>query len=423
MSSPTPVACSGKDAVPAVPASWTMAAEGAMSASGTDDKAKCLEDQFNLHFPEGSAVHMVPEKAVEQDTSMAQAEKELEADPTVAVFKAAIEKCYVDLRIGAIGNRWQRDLASNPQLKIEYKNVGKSYEKQRQFRLSWAKDFYNSKVMEKVAEEKEVKRDSIKGEYLPPTVIYRREGKDEAALQATVNIINDCIKHAAAGETLGGRPYIKYNSRSKRNELLYTSSSFDDSYEVSMVKRTTWSTSSGSAVETAAGRALEGSPATPTPTPGIGVRPAGTTGKPDKKRGRGKDEGNDDGKTSKKPKNEDLKNGFVQLEKLKKKFAQITGRASSLMSMVTTQQEWLWASSPLIINGVTEARIKVDAFANSSTFWQQWAVQEGFRGFALKTYKESAILNEIDRIDTFSSDLDKLDQKVMEVTNMHNARG
>ena len=63
--------------------------------------------------------------------------------------------------------------------------------------------------------------DEDDGTYEPFAAIFREEGKDESAFEATENYVGECFSRHADGKTVNGRPYVLFNDMTKRVEFLY----------------------------------------------------------------------------------------------------------------------------------------------------------------------------------------------------------
>ena len=353
---------------------WMAAAKGAVEATGLDDEARAqsLEQLTKAHFGPDHPIHNK-----RSNTDKSEDDDGGDGDAEHAAFREAVKTGTFDMR-KTVGFKWAKALEADPDLKLAYKAVGKAYSKQREFRQNWAKGVYNDKVQERSIKKENSQRSLQKGEYLPVTVIFKREGKDSAALVATQHYIADCIRKAEKGETANGKPFIAWNSMTKRNEFYYLKESHEDIYTETMTQQSKWKMNAY-AHSASAGTSGSAAPSVTTPAaaPSIVSTPSEQKAAPKKKANKNKapaDEKTTD-PPAKKQKNASA-GKFAALDKLKKKWSSVTGAARNVLQLSVTQSGWMWASSPLVVNPLKEAQEVVDKFLNGEEFWRQWMVQD-----------------------------------------------
>ena len=197
---------------PASPA-WAATSEAIVaSGKGDEERLADLEKELVKVLPSLPAAPAAAASA-ESETGAAKEEKLLRGMMAAGTVPTDTKS--------AAGVMWRHALVDHPELAREYKGVGKSYAAQRKFRLAWANKKLAEVTEEKVEEEGEQAEDVMGGQYLPMNVIWREEGKDAAAVVATLNYVNKCVQYQTEGKLVKGRPWIEFNQMTGRNEFLY----------------------------------------------------------------------------------------------------------------------------------------------------------------------------------------------------------
>ena len=222
-------------------AAWAAKADGIAGAGGdAGARMKAIEKDL-------SAIGEVSEAATRTGPA-AEAPATTAEDSLVEKLKEAIDAGNLKTDSQA-GRLWRAALRAEPDLAADYKKTGKSYEKQRLFRVKWAKAKYADLVEKKTEEEGQENEDSVNGIYYPLGRIFTEEGGDESAVQATLNYAKECVRLLKEGVTVRGSAFIAWNRFTKRNEFLYLTKTMRDSVFQKHSHSRTWSSgSSGSAV-------------------------------------------------------------------------------------------------------------------------------------------------------------------------------
>ena len=177
-----------------------------------------MESKFNELSKNDAMAPIVPPTS-QAATEESEGSKE---DAQLGEVNEAIRKGGTfNMQLGECKNLWQQALKDHPELKEQFKALGRGYTQQRQFKLQWLEK--TKTHLETVAKriQQQVSSDSVDGIYLPISRIYKEEGKDQAAMTATRNYVNHAVAMYRTGKQVGGRPMILWNSMTERNEFLY----------------------------------------------------------------------------------------------------------------------------------------------------------------------------------------------------------
>ena len=121
-----------------------------------------------------------------------------------------------------VGNWWQAQLKSDPDLKAEHDSFGKDTKRKRNLREKKIQERLDHLEEEYMEEEIEEGGQELQGVYLPFSRIWQEEGKDEEALVAAREYVKTVVEMHKQGEKGPKKqPWCKSNSFTKRVEYLY----------------------------------------------------------------------------------------------------------------------------------------------------------------------------------------------------------
>ena len=395
------------------PASWTQGCAATIASGvGAAEQVEALNGLFDQAYPGvAAAAAEAAEKASGADDASGPAE-----DPQLQKLRQAAQEGF-ELK-SSVGSAWAKALKKCAELRQDYINVGKSYKAQRDFRQQWAANNYQLKLEQKRKTQITTSEDALAGTYEPMQVIWEREGKDSGAITATLNYVNECIARTQKGELNKQRPWVAWNSFTKRHEFLYVKRSCRDSFAEQWEMRTQWVQRPGNnAASSNQQQSAED------PPPGAGN---GQNGQAGGKRGRQPQQNNNDDNPPAPPpppkKTKNFNEDFARAQKLKAQMNAASASAVDLMGVITTQACWAWANNPATLGALSAAKDAVDKFKNISDFFKAWVVQEKFAPYARKAFDEETLKAEFVRLSKLAKALSALEVEVTTIKAMHNAR-
>jgi len=386
-------------------------------------------------------------------------------DAGIAMWKIAKDGGF-KIDNSTVGMAWTYALLKDPVLKNNYASQGKSRDAQRNFRQQWAATMFEQKVQEKVQEITNSEVDEIAGAYLPVTQIWKNEGKDVAAITATANVLEEIARRQRLyelGDPEGGsRPWVKYDTFSKRNKYLYLSEKCSDTFRKARTVRVTTtpgtgSTSGAAAVDTPPPKRIRitekqtpGSPATPAPArvpaaplatlapalaDGIGAKGGATGGA---KGGTGAKSGTDGkGGTGAKRGGKGAARGnanatdaaykvfdtdFRAWDRLKLKLATSTTKASDVVHVIENDEKLSQLNTPVVLTPVKVALSSINSLKLSSNFIKAWTTEPKFHDYAKKSYSPQQIMTEKDTMSKLEGMIKTLDKEVTVLVGMKACR-
>ena len=246
--------------------------------------------------------------------------------------------------------------------------------------------------------------------------------------------------------TLGGRPYVCFNTMTKRNEFLFVKSGFADSHDQQFEMQTTAMGPSSSALVPGAAAAVtrEREVATGPTTPALitGAKEAGraekgargkqgsnpTASAPPAKKPKttkGDNPENDTDANAKKAKLQQRKKDLSDLMKLRGRMASACAKANDVVGMVTTQPGMRRLNTPAFLEAITTAKNKIEQFKNSSAFYRALSIQEDFPQYAKRVFSDEDMDSEMPRRAQLAADVTNLELEtefIMETYNAYNAK-
>ena len=299
---------------------------------------------------------------------------------------------------GVVGKHW-KVAKEDPKLRSQCDALGKSYSKQRAFRMQWLQDEYDSIIASRVRTEEECQVHENQGTYEPFDIIVDKEGGPQRpqAIAAALSYTLSCVKFHEAGQRAGdknGAPWVMLNEMTSRWEFLYLKKGFKDwfssSWKLTKEHRCTIPTARSSnepaphaavqdkpepAGQSEEPGALGGEPGTPAknakppkkncpqpnnpepkdPQPNDPKPKAKAAGTPNGKRSK-PTEGGDNADPAKKVKKEQDE-FFRILRKMRSDMGVALGIAGDVRRAVATDPTWSWAQGP-----VSEPLVKAQRF-------------------------------------------------------------
>jgi hypothetical protein len=302
-----------------------------------------------------------------------------------------------DLR-GKVGGWWTKAGKENPKMLTDYKNVGRSYQKQREFRARWVADELQKVQHERVTTAESVDRDGVEGFYKPIRVIIRDEGDDHSAVLAAFNIVAQCVEHFNRGSLYKNRPLIRWNSWSKRYEYAHLRFGFNSDFRQGW-KEVNTEAKGVDAEQVAVVDALAGVPETPvkikagqasSSKPEVADKKASADDKRKAKGGgapaapppkKSKKAGGHEGgelspeETKKKMMRKHSEDKWKEMSNIKTAYANAIANHQTLVDRVANDHAWHWAASDMDPD-IKEKRQHLDHCIVSSDFFKALAVQD-----------------------------------------------
>jgi hypothetical protein len=307
--------------------------------------------------------------------------------------------------------------------------------------------------------------DALEGEYLPITMIFKKEGGDSSAITATANVLEEIARHQTlfvAGKPEGGsHPWVKYDVFSKRNKYLYLSEKCSDSFRrtrtfrntsLSMVAPRSPAALSRKA-ETAAeaptekrrrlnGKSADGAlDVAPVPPPsktsagddtlpraatrrsgGDRAAPARKSTPTTKGEGARGDGGGAGGGGSSGMSYKDFTADFKSWDRLKLVLATTTTQASDILHVIENDATHSQLNTPVVLTPVKVALSTINDFKLSSGFIKAWVTEPKFQDYAKKAYSPKQITTERETMAKLAGMIKILDKEVTVLLGMKACR-
>ena len=264
-------------------------------------------------------------------------------------------------------------------------------------------------------------------EYLPIKKIWDQEGQDEDAAAATMNYVLTAVSMNNANKTLNGRPYLKFNTWTRRWEVLYTRNLYSETFQQQWQKSVIESAASGGG-QTARSAAISGS--TPAAQeqqvlPDVPAKQAKMEGKPKKAKTPPTVEERaaaDAAKAATAAKKKLVDGQFNKAKSLK---VRADGAQSSYvepMSAVDLDPDWAWLKNEESQKDLRDAKIGLDSFKKESPFWACWARQQNFAAHAKQHFTADIIDAQLKELNQLEKLIERLEKEARRLTAMQNAR-
>ena len=403
------------------------------------DFIKIFEDEklFNKIFPaaaknQDEIPDIVAEDAKNLDSLVEEhvADFELDGkkDGLEHEMSDSISKGSFDLR-GKLGRLWTSSLKKDPHMKESYLALGKSYNKQREFRKEWLKDEHHGLVKQRLMRESLKDEDETEGTYEPFSIIVQREGGDAPALTASRNYVFECVRLARSQKTCNGRPWLSWNQFTKRVDILYLKKKYRNIMSQAWMTETKQQKRKGDD-DKGGNEGIEKSARTEPKTPDKG-------GDEVIEKTEKKEENEKAGSIEKKPKKgkrvnvepKPEKSGKTELNKhlskavaVKARLLRASGAATDVFGLIASDSKWSWANHDAVLGGIRASRNSLEEFKTSSPFAKAWTVEEKFPEFAKKTWSSSEIAVGIEAIMSMEPAIAQLEKEVTALKQMHSVR-
>ena len=379
---------------------------------------KCSNDEAALAEFFLVNTHMQQVRSAESHASSEPAEDESEWTPKMLKFKAAIDAGEFKMKT-PLGQDFQRAKAQDADLRRRYDKVGSNRDAQEAFRLKWARtELQNMKTVIMEQTDKHNSYENVDGHYRTFGRIVVEQGNDEAAYVGALNVVQACMEDFAAGRTFRGKPYIKYDVRSKRVRYL----DIDESVGVGVSRE--YKLTNRQEQDEGDGAAL-GDPA-PSGHPSKGCKrqlgaPTPTKPKAQKASADGTSEGQGKADDAEKSQRKTITKTLQAVEKTKKDAMIAMQICADLIQSIATNPEWSWANSPQNLKKLREQRQEVEQFKDTSDFWKQAFMQEKFAQYAKKNFEDNVIASEGARASELDSRVTALHAESDRIKRMHAA--
>ena len=224
---------------------------------------------------------------------------------------------------------------------------------------------------------------------MPVSCIVREEGGDEAAVKAAANYVTQAIRCHKEGKTLNGRPYVQWNSWTKRYEFLYVGKEYRGSFSQRWQETRTMDvdTTSASAAKAKMPTLKPESPpaiadVTPSPTPKAKAKHRANKPRPDPS-----DPENKSSHDAARRKEADSK--LAKARVAKTRFVVAQSSCTELLELCRSSPDWQWCSQDLQ-QALVSAKHEIDAFKAGSSFWSEWSLHENFTARATNAVMASS---------------------------------
>jgi len=272
-----------------------------------------------------------------------------------------------DLRIGPVAKMWNKWL-QDPEHQKEYRDVGRGYDKQRQFRIRWAQlQFQNYKHNGKQSETRS-RGENERGTYESLKRIEALENDVEAA----ANYVQACKDLHARGIKFEDQEFVHDNMMTLRTEYLYLKTEFRRTMLQMWQDEMEWDQTPGGGGSSAPRQAL--AIETPPPVPrsknpeaklALQAKPSKPT---DSERAvTGTDDGGDPSPKTRSPAETEL----FKLRSLKDRWMKATAEAKSLKTTIETVPSWERFKPPTALATALQA---LEDVRKINDFFQQWCV-------------------------------------------------
>ena len=399
--------CFGKK-MPPIPPTWRDEGKQAMQA------VQVSMDSVGLFAPQQ------PRPDADSDGNATAEEVDLQAAAASGRF---------DMR-GSVGRMWNKAKESDPELAEAYKMVGKSYDAQRNFRHKWAEQKHQEVKAERLKREVSELEDEDIGDYVPFTVLWQREGGDEAAFMAAKNYLVSALRLHNSGQTISKRPWLNYNNMTKRMEILHVKKRFTIRMREMWERRTSEvavGNASGGSTASASGGSTAGASGGSTAGASGGLTAVARADPPQKKHRQSVKTGQ--AAAAKPAQNGTDTEGELATLVAKSKMlkASVLGAMSSandLILLIENQIEWAWANNEVLKKPIHGLMGEIRTFQVSSQFWKDWVVTD-VKKWALvvqKSYINKVALQELRSMDSLESFVKDLNMHCSQLKSMHAAR-
>ena len=327
------------------------------------------------------------------------------------LLEEALKTGSFDLR-GAVGRAWAAEKKLNKVLAKQYEELGKSYERQRAFRLQWAKQRKSELRKRRYETHEQSLSDNTECEYLSFLRVWEMEGKDVAGLEATKNYWISAMQLWSKGVTLHGKEHLKLNVRTKRPEVLYVRE------KITFSETHRW------------GMTQEQHSDPPDDNDGGPDGQTNTPNQPNNQGTKNKLPPGEPGNGGKVPKidpvveqtRKKLRERLQKADKIKGAMNAACSSAEDLLGIIAKDQEWSWANNEHALRELRGARSAIVTFKESSSFYRDWTVSDSFASLVKKKYKDDDAMAELSRLGEIDKKVATLSREVACLKRMHLAR-
>ena len=347
---------------------------------------------------------------------------------------------------GNAANFFNSALKLDVKLKADYASLGKSYEKQRAFRLKWAATRYENLVQERTTEEEQWDLSQVDGEYVTFSRLVQREGGDPPALECAKTFARNAVILWQKGNTFHGHPWVKWdrmrggavvlhyrervqNGHSKRFRTEVKESGGPK--KLRCAEASSSSTPRPAEVKTGKPepRPAEDKDATPLPRPAEDLAAIGGT-PPNPPKPAVAAAGQEPGAGVVEPKSttpresadkelsKRLSKALARAGLLKKELGCAVQEGADLLALVAGSSEWAWCNSDCLLSKLRDYLKRIEAYKASNSFWQAWQEKENFSAYARKKFDPHFIIAEVGKADHGDGSLKSLGDKVKSETAM-----
>jgi hypothetical protein len=266
----------------------------------------------------------------------------------------------------------------------EYRELGRSYKAQREFRLRWASNELQKRSETRVQEQTREETEDEAGSYMGLSVIEDAEKCTKAAAAYK----ESCVEMHKMGILFRNQPMVRWNNMTKREEYLYIKATFRSSLNNLWKHRVEWGDADAEQ-QPAPPAIAEAAPEVETPqkqkeAKAAGIKEAkaaGKGGKPPKEVSP-----NDKSKKGKCPLDAELNS----LRIMKQKWNTALTEASHLLDTIVTNEAWKDLRPATVL---TQARDQLLSFRTKTEFWEFASLHDTNKIKA--RFSENAIFDEL----------------------------
>lgn len=334
------------------------------------------------------------------------------------LLKAALDAGKIEMR-SSTGQWFYKELKLDEKLKADYASLGKSYDKQREFRLKYAATRYNLLQQTRTKREETFDLSKVDAEYCTFGRMVQREGGDPPAFETSKTFVRNAMQLWQQGKTFHGHPWVKHDPMRGGAVVLHYRETVCNGSKKSWELATTETT---------------GVPATGT-NGTVSATDTTATGNPETRENFEKNTGkNKNGKRTKQdPKQEQDPKRFKEEEEekaLKKRFAAAISKANALkaavlkssqagadvLTLVAQNPEWAWCNNEALLAGLREAMAAVGTYKKSNAFWKAWTVEENLFAYARKHFAMDYVIAQVTQAEAGEHSLKDLHDRVVKET-------
>jgi hypothetical protein len=254
----------------------------------------------------------------------------------------------------------------------------------------------------------------------------KEEGGGDTGIEAAANYVTEAVRRFKLNETLNSKPYVLFNSWTKRHEFHYVKESTIEHHRQEFIEQKNEQVRVRSLAPCLAGASADAVRRVPAAT----VPARQSRGK---KQAASLDANPVACKTARKAPETDLDKADKKLveaqlgrvKAIRSRYCLITIAYKELKVNINEKPEWIWAQSSEITSPLDAAHQEVTDFINSHEFWVQWSVMNAgptFNSYAKSTFDLDDIKEQLGNMMNLDIILKCVKVQVNSLLKMHSCR-